>query len=94
MTDEITKELKIFLFVLILISNSIFIVLWFIGLLEAYAILMSDKYPKIARILCKCFIKSRRFQDFAFELGIDVRKFTGEIAPEPETNFTNSQITE
>ena len=52
MTNDIGEEVKILLFVLIVIVNAVFVFLWLIGILEAYAIRLSDKYPRIAKLLC------------------------------------------
>ena len=49
LTDDIGEGTKILLFALILISNAVFLITWLIGILEAYAILLSDKNPKISK---------------------------------------------
>ena len=65
LTDNMSNEMNILLFVLILISNAVFGISWIHGISEAYAILLSDKNPKIFKWLCFCFLKRRRFRDFA-----------------------------
>ena len=40
LTNDIGEELKIFLFVLIVISNAVFLIEWSVGIVEAYALLV------------------------------------------------------
>ena len=80
--------MKIVLFILIVITNSVFVITWLIGIIEAYAIFLSDKNPKLSKWICFCFWKSRRFHRFATSLGIDMKNFDVELGPEPEERNT------
>ena len=43
LSEDLGEAMKIFLFVLILISNAAFFIPWLCGLLEAYAIILVQK---------------------------------------------------
>ena len=45
LTGDMGEGMKIFLFTLILLSNAVFFITWLLGILEAYAILVSEKKP-------------------------------------------------
>ena len=49
LTNDVGTEMKIVLFILILISNATFIFTWLFGLFEAYALLLSEKNPKLSK---------------------------------------------
>ena len=86
LTGDISEEMKLFIFALILLSNAVFLGTWLTGILEAYALLLSEKWPKIAKRLCYCFVKSRRFQRFASSVGIKTPAFDVDLIPEPLDN--------
>ena len=62
LTEKMDEVMKLILFAWILITNALFLTTWLKGLLEAYAVLLVDKKPKIARKICCCFLKSRQFR--------------------------------
>ena len=88
LTDDISEEMKIFIFALILLSNAVFLGTWLLGILEAYTLLLCEKWPKIAKCLCYCFLKSKRFQRFASSLGIKAPAFDVELSPEQLDNYS------
>ena len=90
LTERMGDEMKIFLFVLMAIANAIFLISWLFGILEAYAILLSAKNPKIGKWLCFFFVKSKRFQAFSSELGVDMQPFNAKIGPENELSLSES----
>ena len=88
LTDDIGEEMKLFIFALILISNAVFLFTWLLGILEAYALLLCEKWPRIAKIFCCWFLKSKRFQRFASSLGINILAFDVKLSPEPLDNYS------
>ena len=75
LTDDMGDGMKIFLYVMILTSNTIFLVAWLQGLLEAYAIILIQKKPKLAKWFWFCFWRSRRFWTFVAALEEDTKIF-------------------
>ena len=49
LTEKMDEVMKLILFASILIANAVFLTAWLKGLFEAYALLLVDKKPKIAR---------------------------------------------
>ena len=88
LTGDMGEGMKLFLFALILLSNAVFLVVWLYGIIEAYALVMSEKRPKIAKWICFCFVKSRRFRKMATNMGINTKDFDNELGPEPLDNST------
>ena len=88
LTDDMGEGMKIFLFILILLSNAVFFITWLFGILEAYALLVSEKKPKIAKRLCFCFVRTQRFRNFASSLGINTQLFDRQVVPAHSENST------
>ena len=84
MTDEIGDDMKILLFAMILLANTVFIVCWIYSLIEAYAVLITEKCPKLAKLCCICFVKSKNFRRMSTTLGIDVQRLQAFVDAEPD----------
>ena len=75
--------MKFFLFLCIIFSNLVFVIPWLYGITEAYAILLISKNPKIAKIICCCYVKNKGFRRFAINQGIDLSQLITKAGPEP-----------
>ena len=88
LTGDMGEEIQLVLFALILLSNAVFFFTWLWAILEAYALLVMQKRPKIAKWICFCFVASRRFRKFAASMGINTQLFNVELSPEQFENST------
>ena len=88
LTGDMGEEIQLVLFALILLSNAVFFFTWLWVMLEAFALLVMEKRPKIAKWLCFCFVASRRFRRFATSMGISTQLFDVDLSPEPLDNST------
>ena len=85
--------MKFFLFICIIFSNMVFGIPWLYGITEAYAILLISKNPKIAKFICCCFVKNKRFRRFATIQGIDMSQIVNKAGPEPiDESFSDKSM--
>ena len=83
LTGDMAEETKVILFLLILLVNAAFLISWLGGLSEAVVIKFAEKKPQLAKKLCCCFFKNKRFMRLATALGLNTRQFTTELGPDP-----------
>ena len=90
LTDDMGEEMKIILFIAIVLSNAVFFFSWIFGIVEAYAVKVTATNPKLAKWLCFCFVKNARFQRLATKVGVQIPVFDPEMMS--PTTMENSMI--